>query len=216
MTELTTLENTLEVFMNGVRDVGSTTLFVCFIVVIGALFKHWDEAKDIWNWFKNRREQREEERKITFENQKNILLLQESFNDLKQEQNKMDKENLEHWEVSKSIRNDFSSDIFEIKNGIVNIATKMNEIEETRLKEEEKRKATKRSELKERIGSLYRYYHEKKEWNYMEEEALRDLIKQYESNGGLNSFVHDKVEPESYTWKLVTKEMLDVEESSNN
>lgn len=162
MTELTTLENTLEVFMNGVRDVGSTTLFVCFIVVIGALFKHWDEAKDIWNWFKNRREQREEERKITFENQKNILLLQESFNDLKQEQNKMDKENLEHWEVSKSIRNDFSSDIFEIKNGIVNIATKMNEIEETRLKEEEKRKATKRSELKERIGSLYRYYHEKK------------------------------------------------------
>lgn len=50
----------------------------------------------------------------------------------------------------------------------------------------------------------------------MEEEALRDLIKQYESNGGLNSFVHDKVEPESYTWKLVTKEMLDVEESSNN
>ena len=40
-------------------------------------------------------------------------------------------------------------------------------------------------------------------WNYMEKEALEGLIKQYESHGGKNSFVHSIVEPEMHTWKVI-------------
>lgn len=126
-------------------------------------------------------------------------------------QKQMDEENHKHWETSKDIRNNFSSDINEIKSGISGIVSSLNDIEEKRALEEEQRKETKRSELKDRIGDLYRHYNQTQEWNYMEEESLRDLIKEYEANGGLNSFVHDRVEPESYTWRLITKEELDNE-----
>ena len=40
-------------------------------------------------------------------------------------------------------------------------------------------------------------------WNHMAKEALEGLIRQYESHGGSNSFVHSIVEPEIQTWKLV-------------
>ena len=63
-----------------------------------------------------------------------------------------------------------------------------------------------RAELKERIGQSYRYYHSKGQWNDIEKEALEGLIEEYEEAGGNNSFVHDIVVPESYTWKLVDRE----------
>ena len=37
----------------------------------------------------------------------------------------------------------------------------------------------------------------------MEKERMRDLIDAYEKSNGLNSFVHDTVQPESYTWELI-------------
>lgn len=68
---------------------------------------------------------------------------------------------------------------------------------------DEESKQNKLAELKDKIGQSYRYYHEKQEWNSMEEETLRDLITRYEANGGENSFVHSVVLPESYIWRKV-------------
>lgn len=62
-----------------------------------------------------------------------------------------------------------------------------------------------RAELKDKISQQYRYYHEKQEWNDIEKEALNDLIEEYESAGGKNSFVHTIVQPESYTWNVVER-----------
>lgn len=67
------------------------------------------------------------------------------------------------------------------------------------------------AEYKDKVGQSYRYYHARKYsesepvpyWNHMEKEALEGLIRQYESHGGSNSFVHSIVEPEIQTWKLV-------------
>lgn len=67
------------------------------------------------------------------------------------------------------------------------------------------------AEYKDKVGQSYRYYHARKYseeepvpyWNHMEKEALEGLIKQYESHGGSNSFVHSIVEPEMQTWKLI-------------
>lgn len=67
------------------------------------------------------------------------------------------------------------------------------------------------AEYKDKVGQSYRYYKQRKYseeepipyWNHMEKEALEGLIKQYESHGGKNSFVHSIVEPEMQTWKLI-------------
>ena len=67
------------------------------------------------------------------------------------------------------------------------------------------------AEYKDKVGQSYRCYKERKYseeepvpyWNHMEKEALEGLIKQYESHGGENSFVHSIVEPEMQTWKVI-------------
>lgn len=67
------------------------------------------------------------------------------------------------------------------------------------------------AEYKDKVGQSYRYYKQRKfsdeepipYWNHMEKEALEGLIRQYESHGGSNSFVHSIVEPEMQTWKLI-------------
>lgn len=62
-----------------------------------------------------------------------------------------------------------------------------------------------RNEMKNRISESYRYYHAQGKWNDMEKEAFDGLVEEYESAGGTNSFVHDTVLPESYTWEVIER-----------
>lgn len=71
---------------------------------------------------------------------------------------------------------------------------------------EERNNKRLRADLKNKISNSYRYYHEKGEINYMELEALEDLIESYEDASGTNSFVHEVVQKEMYTWKLIDKD----------
>ena len=81
---------------------------------------------------------------------------------------------------------------------------KLSELQELRYSESLERENKRvRAELKDRISQSYRYYSELGEWNHIEKEALEDLIEEYEAAGGVNSFVHDKVVPEMYTWTLL-------------
>lgn len=73
---------------------------------------------------------------------------------------------------------------------------------------QQKTDASERAKLKDRISQAYRYYHEKGEWNKMEREAFNDLIRDYESHGGQNSFVHSVCEPESQTWNVTDDEII--------
>ena len=70
------------------------------------------------------------------------------------------------------------------------------------MESEEKHDARIRAELKDKIGSLYRIYHNKGEINRIEFETLEDLIREYYKVKG-NGFVAKTVEPEMYTWKIV-------------
>lgn len=58
-----------------------------------------------------------------------------------------------------------------------------------------------RAELKDKISRSYRYYHSLGKINDMELEALEDLIEEYETADGQNSFVHSVVQKEMYTWE---------------
>ena len=67
---------------------------------------------------------------------------------------------------------------------------------------EEKHDARIRAELKDKIGSLYRIYHNRGKITRIEFEALEELINAYYASGG-NSFIKRCVEPEMYTWQIV-------------
>lgn len=69
------------------------------------------------------------------------------------------------------------------------------------IESEQKNNKRIRAELKDKISQSYSHYHAVGEINAMEFEALNDLIEEYESAGGKNSFVHTIVQPEMYTWK---------------
>ena len=62
-----------------------------------------------------------------------------------------------------------------------------------------------RAELKDKISQLYRYYHSLGKINDMELESLEDLIEEYEAADGVNSFVHQIVQKEMYTWEKIDK-----------
>lgn len=86
---------------------------------------------------------------------------------------------------------------------IKTINDKINVLSQMILDMQNKADESKRAELKDRISQSYRYYNAKKQWNLMEKEAFDGLIRDYESHGGENSFVHSKCEPESCTWEIV-------------
>lgn len=67
-------------------------------------------------------------------------------------------------------------------------------------KSEQKNNKRIRAELKDKISQSYRYYHSLGKINDMELEALEDLIEEYETAQGENSFVHSVVQKEMYTW----------------
>lgn len=69
------------------------------------------------------------------------------------------------------------------------------------LESEQKNNKRIRAELKDKISRSYRYYHSLGKINDMELEALEDLIEEYESADGENSFVHSVVQKEMYTWE---------------
>ena len=97
----------------------------------------------------------------------------------------------------------------ELKKSINDIFDKLDEMQEkTDKRFEENEKNTNRrirAELKDKIGQYYRYYHKIVKINDMELEALEDLIKEYESVKGENSFVHSVVQKEMYTWEQVER-----------
>lgn len=97
----------------------------------------------------------------------------------------------------------------EYARSISEINTKLDKLDnlyrqtERRLEEnEEKNNKRVRAELKDKIRMAYQVYHNRGYWNDMEKESLEDLIAEYESHKGKNSFVHSVVEKEMYTWEI--------------
>ena len=96
-------------------------------------------------------------------------------------------------------------------NEISKISTVVDRIKDEVTLMRKQRDEDKLAEYKDKVGQSYRCYKERKYseeepvpyWNHMEKEALEGLIKQYESHGGENSFVHSIVEPEMQTWKVI-------------
>lgn len=57
--------------------------------------------------------------------------------------------------------------------------------------------------LKNIISQQYSVYHKSREITEMQKESLISLIKAFEIAGNHNTFVHETVEPELYTWTVI-------------
>ena len=134
--------------------------------------------------------QKREEHELLIQTSQSLTVLQEK-------QTEDVKQSIRHDEM---IRNDLSNlfgTIFQIKDEVTLMRTQ--------------RDNDKLAEYKDKVGQSYRYYHARSYseeepvpyWNHMEKESLEGLIRQYESHGGSNSFVHSVVEPEMQTWKVI-------------
>lgn len=68
-----------------------------------------------------------------------------------------------------------------------------------------------RASLKNSISQLYRYHNSTKTITEIDKDTLEGLIASYESCGGTNSFVHEVVQKEMYTWEIIDEDNVQVE-----
>lgn len=111
-------------------------------------------------------------------------------------QQNRDAELLKYRDDSKKIRDEMYKEMREHSKSIENL-------KDTVLKIQEKNSKTKRAEIKEKIERIYRECSPTETCTDMAFETLKELIEEYEEHGGVNSFVHTKVQPEMYRWKVV-------------
>lgn len=164
----------------------TTAIAVLLIIVwlISALIKHRKDIMCALNQWAKRKQEKDELLKIIYGNKKAIE---------KYAENRVhDRE--QSLEIQK-----------QLTDSIHIISEKLDAMNVKQAQLEEKHNKRIRAEMKDKISQLYRYYHEKQEWNDMEREAFNDLINEYEDAGGSNSFVHTIVQPESYTWKVIER-----------
>lgn len=170
-------------------------LFALILVFLVAVLLA-TQKKKISKWMNKWRKNKNEEEDF----HSLVYSLRDSIQDLSKKVDKQqkdrDKELLGYRDDSRKIRDEMYKVMNSQSEGI-------KELRETVLKIQEKNSKTKRAEIKEKIERIYRECSPTETCTDMAFETLRDLIEEYEEHGGVNSFVHSKVIPEMYKWKIV-------------
>lgn len=103
-----------------------------------------------------------------------------------------------------------AKEIGELKQGysdfhqaIGDLDDKLNRLSDMVEELKERTNAQERTRLKGSISRLYRECHQNKQWTQMQKDVMEDMIQSYEECGGGNSFVHEIVQKEIYSWKII-------------
>lgn len=172
-------------------------IVIIFIICFSSwiIFKNRKTISDFLNSLYNRRKNKEELLKIIHDNQTEIKQIMEN--------------RLHDREQSFAIQKELTDAQKELSEAISTLSKKLDDMQQStdkRFRESEKKNNKRiRAELKDKISQSYRYYHSLGKINDMELEALEDLIEEYESAKGENSFVHSIVQKEMYTWEKVDR-----------
>lgn len=175
------------------------TVFVIAIIIVFILLlwliKNRKLIQDFFNSLYNRKKNREELLQTIKDNQSNIKLIMEN--------------RLRDREQSFAIQKELTDAQNKLSESLSDISRKIDNMkhdtDERFMESERKNNKRIRAELKDKISQSYRYYHSLGKINDMELEALEDLIEEYESAEGKNSFVHSVVQKEMYTWEKVSQ-----------
>lgn len=168
-------------------------IFLCILCWI--IFKNRKTIKDFFENLYNIKRSKEELLKTIHDNQAEIKQIMEN--------------RLHDREQSYAIQKELTDAQKVLSEAVSDISKKIDEMQKNtdeRFAESERKNNKRiRAELKDKISQSYRYYHSLGKINDMELEALEDLIEEYESADGQNSFVHSIVQKEMYTWEKVNR-----------
>ena len=125
-----------------------------------------------------------------------------------------EKANEEHWGVSVEYRDKYDEHQCRTVESFDRLTDAINALGEKidqnqkktdeRFKESEERNNKRvRAELKNEISEIYRRHHRTGKISSMALEVLENLIEEYESADGDNSFVHSVVQKEMYSWECL-------------
>ena len=178
--------------LDSVSAMAVVIVIMIVFFILGWFISRRKDISDLWNsWYQNRKKKDE---------LLNMLLNDHDRIDKYEENRKRDRE--QSFEIQRQLV-DANTKLAEQITELSKMMQENQRKTDNRFAEsEEKNNKRVRAELKDKIRRSYQVYHERGYWNEMEREALEDLLEEYESHGGTNSFCHSIVQPEMYTWEL--------------
>lgn len=186
-----------ELLTEYLKDINPTIIFASSIILIFVcwiIIKNRKVISELFSDLYNRKKNKEELLQTIKDNQSDIKTIMEN--------------RIHDREQSFAIQKELTDAQNKLSKSLADISQKIDDMKHDTDKRfmESERKNNKRirAELKDKISQSYRYYHSLGKINDMELEALEDLIEEYESAEGKNSFVHSVVQKEMYTWEKVS------------
>lgn len=189
------MEELLTKYLENVNPMIVLVSFIILIFICWIIIKNRKVISDFFNDLYNKKKNKEELLQTIKDNQSDIKTIMEN--------------RIHDREQSFVIQKKLTDAQNELSESIANISKKIDDMQrntDERFKESERKNNKRiRAELKDKISQSYRYYHSIGKINDMELEALEDLIEEYESAEGKNSFVHSVVQKEMYTWEKIDR-----------
>ena len=189
------MENLITKYLENINPMVVFVAFVILIFVCWIIIKNRKVISELFNDLYNKKKNKEELLQTIKDNQSDIKVIMEN--------------RIHDREQSLSIQKELTDAQNKLSESLSNISKKIDDMQhntDERFKESERKNNKRiRAELKDKISQSYRYYHSLGKINDMELEALEDLIEEYESAEGKNSFVHSVVQKEMNTWEKVSQ-----------
>lgn len=189
------MENLLTEYLKSINPIIVLVAFIILIFVFWIIFKNRKIISEFFNDLYNRKKNGEELLQTIKDNQSDIKAIMEN--------------RIRDREQSFAIQKELTDAQNMLSESLSNILQKIDDMQrntDERFKESERKNNKRiRAELKDKISQSYRYYHSLGKINDMELEALEDLVEEYESADGKNSFVHSVVQKEMYTWEKISQ-----------
>lgn len=187
-----------ELLTKCLSNVNPTVVFAAFLILIFVcwiILKNRNIIFELLNDIYNRKKAKEELLQAIKDNQSDIKTIMEN--------------RIHDREQSFAIQKELTDAQNKLSESLLSISRKIDDLQrntdERFIESERKNNKRIRAELKDKISQSYRYYHSLGKINDMELEALEDLIEEYESADGKNSFVHSVVQKEMYTWEKISQ-----------
>lgn len=189
------MEDLLAKYLSNINPAIVFAAFIILVFICWIIIKNRKIIFELFNDLYNRKKNKEELLQTIKDNQSGIKNLMEN--------------RIHDREQSFAIQKELTDAQNKLSESLSIISQKIDDMQrntDERFKESERKNNKRiRAELKDKISQSYRYYHSLGKINDMELEALEDLIEEYESADGKNSFVHSVVQKEMYTWEKISQ-----------
>ena len=187
-----------QLLINYLEDINPMIVFIAFLFFIflcWIIVKNRKTVYELFNDLYNRKKNKEELLQTIKDSQSDIKTIMEN--------------RIHDREQSLAIQKELTDAQIKLSESLSDISRKIDDMQRNTdkrfMESEQKNNKRIRAELKDKISQSYRYYHSLGKINDMELEALEDLIEEYESAEGQNSFVHSVVQKEMYTWEKISQ-----------